>query len=172
MDDLKGKCRGCDKGAICRGGCKQLSYFVTGNMCESLYCNYRWKKFKASLVYWLKLAGVFRAFANFFISTHRSFYLLLRNSWWVLRSTAQERKSRLWFHHFPFWCYFALCHVAQVWYYIAAGIPFEFGAESGCCKRLSACLHFEHLSSPARIYTLRFEFVRFHFQHYFLLEKY
>ena len=41
MDDLKGKCRGCDKGAICRGGCKQLAYFVTGNMCESVYCNYR-----------------------------------------------------------------------------------------------------------------------------------
>lgn len=41
MDDLKGKCRGCDKGAICRGGCKQLAYFVTGNMCESLYCSYR-----------------------------------------------------------------------------------------------------------------------------------
>lgn len=41
MSDLKGKCKDCDKGSICRGGCKQLSYFTTGNLCESMYCNYR-----------------------------------------------------------------------------------------------------------------------------------
>lgn len=41
MSDLKGKCKDCDKGNMCRGGCKQLSYFTTGNMCESMYCNYR-----------------------------------------------------------------------------------------------------------------------------------
>lgn len=41
LSDLKGKCKNCDKGNICRGGCKQLSYFTTGNMCESIYCNYR-----------------------------------------------------------------------------------------------------------------------------------
>ncbi len=41
LSDLKGKCKDCDKGNLCRGGCKQLSYFATGNMCESIYCNYR-----------------------------------------------------------------------------------------------------------------------------------
>lgn len=41
MSDLKGKCSNCDKGSLCRGGCKQLSYFTTGNMCESIYCDYK-----------------------------------------------------------------------------------------------------------------------------------
>ena len=41
ISDLKGKCKDCDKGNLCRGGCKQLSYFTTGNMCESIYCNYK-----------------------------------------------------------------------------------------------------------------------------------
>ncbi len=41
MSDLKGKCSNCDRGNLCRGGCKQLSYFTTGNMCESIYCDYK-----------------------------------------------------------------------------------------------------------------------------------
>lgn len=40
-EDLGGKCIDCDKAYICRGGCTQLSYFTTGNGCESVYCVYK-----------------------------------------------------------------------------------------------------------------------------------
>lgn len=40
-NDLGGKCIDCDRAEICRGGCKQLSYFTTGNECESIYCLYK-----------------------------------------------------------------------------------------------------------------------------------
>lgn len=40
-DMLAGKCKGCDMGPICAGGCRQMSYFTTDNKYENIYCNYR-----------------------------------------------------------------------------------------------------------------------------------
>ncbi|MBR1779524.1 MAG: radical SAM protein [Clostridia bacterium] len=40
-DMLKGKCKDCDKGFICAGGCRQLSYFSTDDKYENIYCCYR-----------------------------------------------------------------------------------------------------------------------------------
>jgi len=37
---LVGNCAGCDKGERCRGGCHGSSYFNSGSMFESIYCNY------------------------------------------------------------------------------------------------------------------------------------
>lgn len=37
---LTGACAGCDKGSICRGGCRGSSYFSSGSLFESRYCNY------------------------------------------------------------------------------------------------------------------------------------
>jgi radical SAM protein with 4Fe4S-binding SPASM domain len=37
---LTGACAACDKGSVCRGGCRGSSYFSSGNLFESLYCNY------------------------------------------------------------------------------------------------------------------------------------
>ncbi len=39
-DKLSGKCKNCDKAYLCRGGCRQLSNFTSGNKYESLYCCY------------------------------------------------------------------------------------------------------------------------------------
>ncbi len=38
---LSGKCASCDKAEICRGGCRHLGFFTTGNNYESLYCCYK-----------------------------------------------------------------------------------------------------------------------------------
>jgi radical SAM protein with 4Fe4S-binding SPASM domain len=40
MSMLTGACTGCDKGNICRGGCRGSSYFGSGSLFESPYCNY------------------------------------------------------------------------------------------------------------------------------------
>ncbi len=37
---LAGACAGCDKGHICRGGCRGSSYFNSGSLFESRYCSY------------------------------------------------------------------------------------------------------------------------------------
>jgi radical SAM protein with 4Fe4S-binding SPASM domain len=37
---LTGACAYCDKGSICRGGCRGSSYFSSGSLFESSYCNY------------------------------------------------------------------------------------------------------------------------------------
>jgi len=37
---LTGACAGCDKGSICRGGCRGSSYFSSGSLFESRYCSY------------------------------------------------------------------------------------------------------------------------------------
>jgi radical SAM protein with 4Fe4S-binding SPASM domain len=37
---LGGACALCDKGSICRGGCRGSNYFSTGSMFESRYCSY------------------------------------------------------------------------------------------------------------------------------------
>jgi radical SAM protein with 4Fe4S-binding SPASM domain len=37
---LSGACAGCDKGSICRGGCRGSSYFNSGSLFESRYCSY------------------------------------------------------------------------------------------------------------------------------------
>ena len=40
---LHGKCKNCDKGYICAGGCRQLSYFSSkdGHFYDNIYCNYK-----------------------------------------------------------------------------------------------------------------------------------
>ena len=38
---LSGKCAGCDKGYVCRGGCRQLNTFTAPNKYESIYCCYK-----------------------------------------------------------------------------------------------------------------------------------
>lgn len=37
---LSGACAGCDKGSICRGGCRGSSYFNSGSLFENRYCSY------------------------------------------------------------------------------------------------------------------------------------
>jgi radical SAM protein with 4Fe4S-binding SPASM domain len=37
---LSGACASCDKGSICRGGCRGSAYFSTGSLFESRYCSY------------------------------------------------------------------------------------------------------------------------------------
>lgn len=37
---LSGACAGCDKGSICRGGCRGSNYFNSGSFFESRYCSY------------------------------------------------------------------------------------------------------------------------------------
>lgn len=41
---LTGTCAGCDKGKICRGGCRGSCYFTTGSLYENAYCCYPGKK--------------------------------------------------------------------------------------------------------------------------------
>jgi len=45
---LRGKCKNCDKGYICAGGCRQLSYFSSndGKFYDNIYCNYKSNKTK------------------------------------------------------------------------------------------------------------------------------
>jgi len=38
---LRGKCGTCDQSSQCAGGCRQLSYFISGSCYESIYCNYQ-----------------------------------------------------------------------------------------------------------------------------------
>lgn len=40
-DMLGGKCKDCDKAYFCKGGCRQLSNFSSGNKYESVYCCYK-----------------------------------------------------------------------------------------------------------------------------------
>ncbi|MBU7045879.1 MAG: radical SAM protein [Theionarchaea archaeon] len=40
VSQLKGKCATCDKGEICRGGCRGACYFTTGSPFENAYCCY------------------------------------------------------------------------------------------------------------------------------------
>jgi len=40
VSNLTGKCADCDKGPICRGGCRGSSYFSTGSIYENAYCCY------------------------------------------------------------------------------------------------------------------------------------
>jgi len=37
---LEGSCAGCDKGPICRGGCRGMCYFTTGSLYDNRYCCY------------------------------------------------------------------------------------------------------------------------------------
>ena len=37
---LTGACAGCDKGELCRGGCRGSCYFTTGSLYENAYCCY------------------------------------------------------------------------------------------------------------------------------------
>ena len=37
---LSGRCAGCDKGSVCRGGCRGTCYFTTGSLYENVYCCY------------------------------------------------------------------------------------------------------------------------------------
>lgn len=37
---LAGNCEGCDKGEICRGGCRAACFFNKGNKHENFYCHY------------------------------------------------------------------------------------------------------------------------------------
>ncbi len=37
---LQGACAGCDKGPICRGGCRGMCYFTTGSLYHNTYCCY------------------------------------------------------------------------------------------------------------------------------------
>jgi radical SAM protein with 4Fe4S-binding SPASM domain len=37
---LRGECAQCDKGRICRGGCRGSNYFSSGSLFESRYCSY------------------------------------------------------------------------------------------------------------------------------------
>ncbi len=41
---LTGRCTACDKGAICRGGCRSSCYFTSGSLFENYYCCYPGKK--------------------------------------------------------------------------------------------------------------------------------
>ena len=43
FDMLHGKCKGCDKGYICAGGCRQLSYFSSEDkyFYNNMYCSYK-----------------------------------------------------------------------------------------------------------------------------------
>jgi radical SAM protein with 4Fe4S-binding SPASM domain len=38
--DLNGKCKACDKGSICKGGCRASNYFINGDFYNNYYCNY------------------------------------------------------------------------------------------------------------------------------------
>jgi len=40
FESLSGKCAGCEKGMICRGGCRGSCYFTTGSLYENAYCCY------------------------------------------------------------------------------------------------------------------------------------
>lgn len=42
FDMLNGKCKNCDKGYVCAGGCRQISYFSNGNkrFYNNVYCSY------------------------------------------------------------------------------------------------------------------------------------
>ena len=42
-DCLKGMCKKCPFGEICRAGCKALAYGATGNPFDNPYCIYRWE---------------------------------------------------------------------------------------------------------------------------------
>lgn len=41
---LAGNCSGCDKGAVCRGGCRGACFFNKGNFFENAYCHYNLPK--------------------------------------------------------------------------------------------------------------------------------
>lgn len=41
---LTGSCKGCDKGTVCRGGCRGACYFTTDSKFENPYCCYPGKK--------------------------------------------------------------------------------------------------------------------------------
>jgi radical SAM protein with 4Fe4S-binding SPASM domain len=38
---LTGRCAGCDKGQLCRGGCRGSAYFTSGSLFDNAYCCYR-----------------------------------------------------------------------------------------------------------------------------------
>ena len=44
INQLSGACAECDKGGICRGGCRGSCYFTTGSRFENPYCCYPGKK--------------------------------------------------------------------------------------------------------------------------------
>jgi radical SAM protein with 4Fe4S-binding SPASM domain len=37
---LNGNCEACDKGLICKGGCRASNYFITGDLFSNYYCNH------------------------------------------------------------------------------------------------------------------------------------
>lgn len=41
LRQLCGRCTGCDKAPVCRGGCRGSSYFTSGMLFENPYCCYR-----------------------------------------------------------------------------------------------------------------------------------
>ena len=43
FDMLNGKCKDCDKGYVCAGGCRQISYFSSEDKCfyNNIYCSYK-----------------------------------------------------------------------------------------------------------------------------------
>jgi radical SAM protein with 4Fe4S-binding SPASM domain len=40
VSQLTGKCARCDRGRLCRGGCRGSSYFTSGSLFENTYCCY------------------------------------------------------------------------------------------------------------------------------------
>lgn len=44
LNQLVGRCAGCDKGQLCRGGCRGSCYFTTGSSFENPYCCYPGRK--------------------------------------------------------------------------------------------------------------------------------
>lgn len=44
LSQLVGRCSGCDKGQLCRGGCRGSCYFTTGSSFENPYCCYPGRK--------------------------------------------------------------------------------------------------------------------------------
>jgi radical SAM protein with 4Fe4S-binding SPASM domain len=43
VDCLNGNCKACEKGLICKGGCRASNYFINGNFFNNYYCNYNRK---------------------------------------------------------------------------------------------------------------------------------
>jgi radical SAM protein with 4Fe4S-binding SPASM domain len=46
---LNGNCKDCDKGFICKGGCRASNYFINGDLFHNFYCNFN-KKDLASVI--------------------------------------------------------------------------------------------------------------------------
>jgi radical SAM protein with 4Fe4S-binding SPASM domain len=49
-EDLKGYCKNCKHGQICKGGCMETSYMITGNIHSDPYCFHRLEETKKDIV--------------------------------------------------------------------------------------------------------------------------